>query len=492
LTRFREVRAPRLIISVPLGALLALSLSSATVHAGNDPDGVTDSKAQALVGGTEVDAQTQRDFGLLALNSPGGGKCSASMLNQFWAITAAHCLYPDKSGVAYAPNQIELTAAWAGNTNSVRPLKVIPFSGPPFSTDIALIQVGWHAFPRLEAKDRPLAKLQFLNDLDLRAFGRGLSRLAFQDGPKAVPVTFDGLFREGHFRSGVLASGASDKPAATFKLVPTNGVIVAGGDSGGPTYFQAWDDVSSPRRKLEWRLVAVHAQCDHECLAGQSCKPPANPWTYASKINYCVEASVLPVRDRILETIQEAPADDAPTGSFVNEVSKSVLSNPRAFYAVNIDEPLVVPGNPTIDVQLTFKPCHGRRVAEPGCPLAAAFKTWSYSPETHQIGVSGNILCLNILGASSAPGALIVLNRCKGKPNELWTITSPPGSTVWTLKSDHSGLCLHATPGRAGGRVGQSMTLPKPATLTQMPCDGSTAQQFADTDSAGSFRDGPR
>lgn len=477
-----------------LCTLLALSIPSAIIQAANEPDGRIGTVTQPLVGGLPVSLQMQRDFGLLKLTNP-SGTCTASMLNQFWAITAAHCVFPSGAGVGaavYAPSQITLTATWPGNTNSAQALQVIPFSNPPFSpNDIALIQMGRHAFARLEAKDRTIARPQPLNDLNLLAFGRGISRLAYQSGSFAVPVLRDGLFRSGNFRSGVLASNASDQAPATFQLLPTNGVIVAGGDSGGPTYFQAWDDVSSPRRKLEWRLAGVHSNCSTKCLAGQSCSPPANPWTFVAWINSCSDASVLPVRDRILATIETPPADDSPTGSFPTGVPDTVLRHKRAFYAVNIDEPLIAPENAAVDIQLSFKVCHSRRALDPGCPLEPAYQIWAYNPDTHQLLHTPSGKCLNISGARRESGALIILFPCQGASNEKWTVTSPPGRSIWTIKSDHSGLCLHATPGRISSSDRQRITLPTSATLTQMACSGSNAQQFDDADSGFSLRNGP-
>jgi len=475
-----------------MSALLALCLPSSIALAQNGPDGPIGTVTQPLVGGSLVAAQTQRDFGLLTLSNP-GATCSASMVNQFWAITAAHCVFPSGPGAAFAPSQITLTAGWPGNSKSAQALQVIPLSGPPFTpNDIALIQMGRHAFDRLEAKDRTLARPQPLNDLNLLAFGRGISRLAFQSGPTAVPVQRDGKFRSGNFRSGVLASNASDPAPATFQLQPTNGVIVAGGDSGGPTYFQAWDDVTSPRRKLEWRLAGVHSQCTTQCLAGQTCSPPANPWTFVSKITSCSDASVLPVRDRIQAIIDIPPADDSPTGSFPTGVPDSVLRHKRALYGVNIDEPLVAPPGAAVDQQLTFKNCHGRASIGSGCQLTPAFQIWGYNPSTHQLLHTPSGKCLNISGGHREPGALIILYSCVNASNEKWSIISPPGRSSWTIKSDHSGLCLHATPGKGGAGSRVSVTLPTAGILTQMPCNGSTAQQFEDADSGFALRNGPR
>ena len=147
----------------PLIATLALT---ATAHA--QPDGPIGRVSQPLVGGTLVTPETQRQFGLLTLSTP-SGSCSASMLNAFWAITAAHCVYMSGTAVSavYAPNQITLSANWPGNTKSAQARQVIAFTGYPFSSgsDIALLQMGRHDFDRSEAKDQVIARPASLNGL---------------------------------------------------------------------------------------------------------------------------------------------------------------------------------------------------------------------------------------------------------------------------------------------------------------------------------------
>ncbi len=84
-------------------------------------DGPIGQVSQPLVGGTLVAPEMQRQFGLLTLSNP-AGTCSASMLNAFWAITAAHCVYPSTTTLTapFAANQITLTSNWPGNSRSRR------------------------------------------------------------------------------------------------------------------------------------------------------------------------------------------------------------------------------------------------------------------------------------------------------------------------------------------------------------------------------------
>jgi hypothetical protein len=78
-----------------------------------------------LVGGQLVSTDVQRQFGLLRLTNP-EGNCSASMLNDYWAITAAHCVYAEK-GNQFAPEQINLKANWPGNNKTAQALKIVSY-----------------------------------------------------------------------------------------------------------------------------------------------------------------------------------------------------------------------------------------------------------------------------------------------------------------------------------------------------------------------------
>jgi hypothetical protein len=479
---------PRLFTHLVFGAFACLpSLLLA------QPDGPIGQVHQELVGGTLTDTQTQQDFGLLTLLNP-SGTCSASMLNDYWAITAAHCVFVSTTAVSaqFSPNQISLTANWPGNTKTVQALQIVAFSGFPFTPDdVALIQVSRHAFAGPVPRTRTLRAARPMANLPIQAFGRGINQLASLTAAGAiVSSSGDGKFRSAFFDIASINPNSSTPPQ-TYSYPGKNGAIVAGGDSGGPSYFQDFDNPLSTRRKLEWQLIGVHSRCGTTCLAGQSCTG-VNVWKFVTSIQSCSDATILPIRDRILATIEQPPADDSPTGTFNTTVPDSVLKHKRALYAVNIDEPLIAPANAAIDIQLTFAQCHSRlRINQTGCPLAPPFQIWSYDPATHRILHVPSGKCLNISGARRDPGAPIILFQCVGAPNEKWSIVAPPGRSTWTIKSDLNGLCLTAIPGIGGGGNGKMLTLPRPGLLTQAACNGSTAQLFDDADANFAVRNGP-
>jgi hypothetical protein len=441
-----------------------------------------------------VDAATREAQGLLTLTTP-EGRCSASMLNDYWAITAAHCVH-SKAGTCpvFAANQIQLTAnwprnagGWVGGSKTVQARQVITYGTPvncPVSTrgtpnDVAILQVGRHDFGRPDVRERKLEAQRPQSNAAVTAFGRGINALAFMQGPTPMPSVSDGEYRSVEF---AITGVETDE----FSFFGGAGAVIAGGDSGGPSLIQDWDNPLSPQRRLEWRLIGVHSRCSTTCLAGQSCTG-TNAWRWVSQVNQCWDAGILPVREAILAAITAVPPDDGFVGDF-GRVPPEVLARKRALYAVNIDEPLVAPAGAAIDVQLTFESCHALRVVQ-GCPVEPRYEIWSYNPATHQILHTESGKCLNISGARHDPGAWVILFPCVNAPNERWTAT---GTSVLTFRSDLTGLCLHAVPGRLGRRTPAGFSLPTSGTLTQMPCDGSAAQQFSDVDADWARRNGPR
>jgi hypothetical protein len=340
-----------------------------------------------------------------------------------------------------------------------------------------------------DRRDRVLRNQRPIGNLTVLAFGRGISSLAFQTSTGvSVPVVRDGLYRSAQF--DIQAFDASTP--GVFSFAGKNGATIAGGDSGGPSLFQDWDDPLSINRKLQWQLVGIHSACVSTCLAGKSCTPPANPWTWVNTVSSCQDANVFQVRGAILDIIAEPGPTPGAGGTFPTGVPDEVLAHKRALYAINIDEPLSAPPGAAIDIQLSFKQCHALlQVGTQGCPLDPGLQIWGYDPATHRLLHLPSGKCVNISGANTEPGALIILFPCSGGANEKWTVSFPPGRSVWTIKSDLSGLCLHAIPGSRGGGTGVGIQLSTPGRLTQMPCNGSDAQRFDDADANFPIRNGP-
>ena len=460
------------------------------------PEDIGQNQQPLVTARPPLDQQTQEELGLLTLSNP-EGTCSASMLNDFWAITAAHCVFSTKGGCPqFAPNQIRLSANWPGNPKPVvgvqqivtygRPAACPNARGVPF--DIALVQVGLHDLGRPVVRPTKLLNLRPAG-LWVTAYGRGINALAFQAGSTAVPSQLDGQYRSDVFE---VISVSPDPPAipVTYALPGNKSATTAGGDSGGPSYVGVWDDPASPRRKVEWQLMGVHSNCRTHCLDGQSCPDSTgNPWTWVDSIQQCSDAAILPVRDQILAAIEAVPPDPSFGGTFPTSTPDSVLSHKRALYALNIDEPLVSASG-AIDVQLSFKNCHGMQL-HPGCPVTAEFEQWGYEPATHRLYHTASGKCVNISGARRDPGSPIILFPCQNAANEKWTLIEHAGSPIWSIKSDMSGMCLQAQPGRVGGSDHQHITLPTLGTLVQMPCNGTDAQRFTNVDADWARRNGP-
>jgi hypothetical protein len=264
-------------------------------------DGPTGTSQQPLVDGMVINNAVSEELGLLTLSNS-TGTCSASLLSEYWAITAKHC------AVGNAPSAISLQAAWGANeTQIVAQIHYLAES----DVDIALLQVA-HPFAR--SSQYGYVALDDIKPEDLmgrtiEAFGRGINTLATGSGAAATPVQLDGSYRTSLFdvfRWDPNQFGYHSRPGTTTQIAP--------GDSGGPSYISHWDDPNSARRKAVRTLIGVHSFGHFNCLADKPCVPQTQQWI--SQVIDANDAAVYLVRDEIRTTAQTFPSTGTGTDSF--------------------------------------------------------------------------------------------------------------------------------------------------------------------------------
>ncbi len=293
---------------------------------------------QPLVGGATVGAATQEEFGLLTLTGA-GGTCSASLLRNDWAVTAAHCVEvddattgrpvpdparPGQNRVA-APETFALKANWS-TVQPRRCVRVETFR--PY--DVAIIRVGAPfkvqgstvGYSRLIFQDGEFPYFGERVPVPITVFGRGISQFAKGSGATATQSVLDGLYRVGYGTTTSEDSGAYWFPSQ-------GGQMIAGGDSGGPSF--AWVLGG-------YALVGVHSNTHVQCLQGFPCgnwSGPGpvptgyNPWAWATATPEAADAPVQPVWNQISAIMGPAPpvppgfSLDSPPPGFIGTFAKT-------------------------------------------------------------------------------------------------------------------------------------------------------------------------
>lgn len=281
----------------------------------------TGTVSQPLVGGGLVPADIQEEFGLLTLGDA-IGSCSASLLRNDWAITAAHCVeikgadglpVPDPSRpgqfVLVPPNTVTLTANWASAVQQRQAVRIETFR--PF--DVALIQVAapfsykgaTTGYSRLVFQDGQFPYWGEEVPVNITIFGRGINQFAQGSGPTATPSQSDGQYRVGYAQT-------TSKDDNFYHYSNNLGASTCGGDSGGPSY--AW--------VLEgYALMGVHSYTTFTCLPGKTCgnwpgPGPApggyNPWMWVTSTPGAADARIEPIWSQISQIIGPAPVPPDP------------------------------------------------------------------------------------------------------------------------------------------------------------------------------------
>ncbi|MDQ3749241.1 MAG: tachylectin-related carbohydrate-binding protein [Acidobacteriota bacterium] len=256
---------------------------------------------QGLVAGKVVSAEAQERYGLLTLSTG----CSASLLRNNWAVTAAHCVDnpdPARPGafIKVANNSVTLTANWSSvqqqqsvDIITFRPLDVAiirvaaPFSVRGSTTNYARDVFRDYQFPYFGT---PVG-------VPIIVFGRGINQFAQGSGAGATPSQSDGQYRVGYFKT------TRQDRDYLYWYPSTNGQTIAGGDSGGPSFAEV---------RGGQVLVGVHSLCKVKCLAGQTCAP--GNWMWVAETPECADAPLKPVWEEIkrhLNAFPAGPADSA-------------------------------------------------------------------------------------------------------------------------------------------------------------------------------------
>jgi hypothetical protein len=276
--------------------------------------GVADEKIgtvrQGLVGGKEIDEKTQEYYGLLKFDM-GTGTCSASLLRNDWAISAAHCVDakdakgnttpdPNRPGqnVMRPIGKFKLTAAWGGGQtrNAVRVETFWPY-------DISLIQLD-SPFT-VNGKNTGYVREVFFDQFPyfgtpttatIKVFGAGINQFATGSGDSAMPSSSDDKYRMGTSRVERV------EPNGTLYWYRADGDnMIAGGDSGGPSFATVGTNQTTV-------LVGVHALTIPNYIEGKSTKG----WKWVTSTPEAADAPIKPVWDKIQNIMGPLPQAPPP------------------------------------------------------------------------------------------------------------------------------------------------------------------------------------